>query len=323
MPKRGRSGIPNLYKKHTASCRNRDPLKCDCPWYGKYKRVNVNLARWSGQFVDPRRRQHAAVVMNRLQTAVDEHYFRAEGDYDVLGGKQTLGSFIVEWREHYAKVHDLDFASINPMLRAIDRAFGSHTLEYLQNASLQIERWLNELQRARGWADNTWNRYYQIFNSLFVRAIKWKQGTIARMTQNPMTAIDRRVGCTRRFRVRIEESVEDRLFAACDRLDDLVPSSWTKLDWEKAAEIRRRAAAGEAQAEIAAAFGISVPLCCQVIGRKVWNDERPGRHRKGNLMRLRLMMAFDSGARREEMMKIRLKHIDFNPLTVMIDGKVR
>jgi len=261
--------------------------------------------------------------MNRLRTAVDEHYFRAEGDYDVLGGKQTLGSFIVEWREHYAKVHDLDFASINPMLRAIDRAFGSYTLEYLQNASLQIERWLNELQRARGWADNTWNLYYQMFNSLFVRAIKWKQGTIARMTQNPMTAIDLRVGCTRRFRVRIEESVEDRLFAACDRLDDLVPSSWTKLDWEKAAEIRRRAAAGEAQAEIAAAFGISVPLCCQVIGRKVWNDERPGRHRKGNLMRLRLMMAFDSGARREEMMKIRLKHIDFNPLTVMIDGKVR
>jgi hypothetical protein len=39
MPQRGRSGIPNLYKKQTASCRTRDPLKCDCPWYGKYKGV--------------------------------------------------------------------------------------------------------------------------------------------------------------------------------------------------------------------------------------------------------------------------------------------
>ncbi len=34
MPKRARSGVPNLYKKHTAACRNREPLKCDCPWYG-------------------------------------------------------------------------------------------------------------------------------------------------------------------------------------------------------------------------------------------------------------------------------------------------
>ena len=66
MPKRGRSGIPNLYKKHCNSCRNRDPLKCDCPWYGKYKHVHVNLANWSGQYVDPRRRQHAVVVLNRL-----------------------------------------------------------------------------------------------------------------------------------------------------------------------------------------------------------------------------------------------------------------
>ena len=60
------------------------------------------------------------------------------------------------------------------MLRAIDRDFGIYTLEYLENASLQIERWLNDLGRQRRWADNTWNRYYQMFNSLFVRAIKWK-----------------------------------------------------------------------------------------------------------------------------------------------------
>jgi len=117
MPKRARSGVPNLYKKHTAACRNREPLKCDCPWYGKYKRINVNLARWSGQYVDPRRRQHAVVVLNRLRASVDEHFSRPEGDYEVLGGRQTLRSFIVEWREHYAKVHDLDFASIDPMLR--------------------------------------------------------------------------------------------------------------------------------------------------------------------------------------------------------------
>lgn len=40
-------------------------------------------------------------------------------------------------------------------------------------------------------------------------------------------------------------------------------------------------------------------------------------------MRLRLMMAFDSGVRREEMMRIQVKHIDFNPITVTIDGEAR
>ena len=54
------------------------------------------------------------------------------------GGKQTLRSFIVDWKEHYAKVHDLDFASLTSMLRAIDRDFGSYTLD-TRNASLQIE----------------------------------------------------------------------------------------------------------------------------------------------------------------------------------------
>ena len=322
MPKRSRSGIPNLYKKHTGNCRTRDPLKCDCPWYGKYKGVLVNLAKWSGQFVDPRRRQHAVVVINRLRTAIDEHFFRAEGEFEVLGGRQTLSQFIVEWKEHYAKVHDLDFASITPMLRAIDRDFGSYTLEYMSNASLQIERWLNDLQRQRKWADNTWNRYYQMFNSLFVRAIKWRNGNVVRMTLNPMASIDRRVGCKRKFRVRVEESIEDRLFAACDRLGDVKPTKWQKLDWEKAAEIRRRAATGESQLTIAADFKISPSLCCEVIKGLVWNPATRVR-RQGALMRLRLMMAFDTGVRREEMLKIQIKHITFNPITVTIDGQAR
>jgi integrase len=323
MPKRARSGIRNLYKKHNADCRTRDPLKCDCPWYGKYKRINVNLARWSGQYVDPRRRQHAVVVLNRLRASIDEHFFRPEGDYEVLGGRQTLRSFIVEWREHYCKVHDLDFASIDPMLRLIDRDFGSYTLEYLQNASLQIKRWLNEIGRQRRWADNTWNRYYQMFNSLFVRAIKWKNGNVVRMQHNPMAAIERRVGCKRRFRVRVEENVEDRLFAACDRLDEVKAPPFAVLDWDRAAQIRARAAAGEPQLAIAAAFGLSKSLCCAVIRGSGWNEARRHPYRKGKLMRLRLMMAFDTGARREETLRIQLKHIEFDPITVTIDGEPR
>lgn len=56
-----------------------------------------------------------------------------------------------------------------------------------------------------------------MFNSLFVRAIKWKTGTVVRMRTNPMASVERRVGCKRRFRPRFEEGIEDRLFAATDR----------------------------------------------------------------------------------------------------------
>ncbi len=62
-------GVKNLYKKHNNDCRNREPLRCDWPRYGRYKHVNVNPARWSGQYIDPRRRQHAVVVLNRLRVA--------------------------------------------------------------------------------------------------------------------------------------------------------------------------------------------------------------------------------------------------------------
>ena len=48
-------------------------------------------------------------------------------------------------------------------LRARGREFGSYTLEYFENASLQSELWPSELGRERRWADNTWNRYYQMF----------------------------------------------------------------------------------------------------------------------------------------------------------------
>ena len=122
---------------------------------------------------------------------------------------------------------------------------------------------------------------------------------------------------------RLDESVEDRLFAACDRLDDLKPPPWSRLDWDKVDEIRTRAAAGESQQELAAAFGISIPLCCQVIKGRVWTEARRRSQRKASLMRLRLMMAFDSGARRQEMMRVQLKHIDFNPIRITVDGRPR
>src|SRR5690348_9171291 len=104
MPKKAQSGVRGLYKKHSLACPHRGELgKCDCPWYAKYKGQTVNLARWSNQYVDPRRKQHATVILNRLRTAIDADVFRPDGEYEVATGNQPLRAFIAEWKEHYAK----------------------------------------------------------------------------------------------------------------------------------------------------------------------------------------------------------------------------
>lgn len=322
MPRRPRSGTPGLFKKHARGCVAAGPTQCDCPWYGKYKQIAVNLARWSNQYVDPRRKQHAIVVLNRLRAALDAHTFQPDGEYDVPTGSQTLRAFIAEWREHYAKTYGLRADSLDPMLGVIDRGLGTYSLNHLAGASLQLERWLNQMQRERRWSDVTWNKYHQLLHALFVRAIKWRTGNVSRMSQNPMDAIERRVAPKRRFRVRIEENAEDRLFAACELIDQ--PSIGRRvLDWEKVAAIRATAAAGESQIAIAADFKIAPSLCCEVVNGLIWNPANYKGRGDGPLMRLRLMMAFDAGVRREEMLRVQLKHIDFNPVKVTIDGQTR
>lgn len=72
------------------------------------------------------------------------------------------------------------------MLDVLVEGFGTCTLEHLAGVPLQIERWLNAAQKQREWSDNTWNRYYELLNSLFNRALKWKTSGVSRMATNPM-----------------------------------------------------------------------------------------------------------------------------------------
>jgi hypothetical protein len=231
--------------------------RCACPWWGKYKRITKSLAKWAGQEVDPFRKAHAVPVLNLFKVAIDARTYSPQGERESLGSRQTFKQFIDEWREHYRKVYGLSERSTEPQLRIIERGLGAYTMEQLAGASLDIKRRLNESQRTRGWSDNTWNRYYELLSTLFVRATKWRSGGVARIAVNPMAAIERRVGCKRKFRARVEESVEDRLFAACDLLDKPTFTHGFKLDREKVAAIRARLAAGERQLDVAAAFGIS------------------------------------------------------------------
>jgi integrase len=254
-----------------------------------------------------------------LVAAVDAGTFSPEGELQSLGSGQRLSDFITEWQTHYADEYDLTSNSLKPMLGVIGEGLGGFTLEHLADHSDHIERWLNRMQKDREWTDNTWNRYYELVNTLFNRAIRWK-----RLQTNPMASIDKRVGARRTFDVRIEEDIEDRLLAACEELNrpQHKPHS-IRLTFEKVEEIRRRVAAGERQTTVAAAFGISSGLCCQIIKGDVWNPQKYRIGTKGDEMRRRIYAAFDLGLRANEILRVQLKHVDFKPVRVELDGEKR
>ena len=326
MPQRAASKVKGLYKKHNLRCRNvkGDPAACDCPWYGTYQGISKGLAAWAGKEVNPRTKTGAEAVLRRLKTAIDERTYSPEGEQKSLGSGQRFSDFVLEWRTHYAEEYGLTSNSLDSMLNVLTEGLGSITLEQLAGDPILIERWLNRVAKERRWCPNTWNRYYELLSTLCVRATRWRTNGVPRMAQNPMTSIERRVGTKKKFGVRIEETAEDRLFDACEKLNrpQHAPHS-TLLDWDKVASIRERVAAGESQVGVASAFGISTGLCCQIIKGQIWNREKYRTGTKGDMMRLRLMMALDTGVRRDEMMLIQLKHINFRPSRIVVDGEAR
>ena len=116
MPRRGVSNVESLYKKHNVGCAHRhgDPTRCDCPWYGKYKGIYKGLANWCGQSVDPRRKEHAKVVLNRLKTAIDKRAYNSEGEEQSQGSGQRFSDFVQEWKTHYAEEYGLTSTSLDP-----------------------------------------------------------------------------------------------------------------------------------------------------------------------------------------------------------------
>jgi integrase len=160
--------------------------------------------------------------------------------------------------------------------------------------------------------------------SICARATRWRMNGLPRMVMNPMTSIERRVASKRKFKVRVEEPIEDKLFAACDQLNRPQHKPHSKLlDWAKVKQIRKLVEEGKSQVEVAKQFGISTGLCNQIVKKSIWNPEKYKQGTLGDLMRLRLMMALDTGARRGEMMLVQLKHIDFKPSVVTVDGERR
>ena len=282
------------------------------------------LEKWAGRQVDPRSRGRAEAVFSRLKTAIDSGTYDTGGEHLSLGSAQLFRDFVDEWRERYAKEYGLTSTSLEPMLGVLADEFGGSSLEQLAGASLRIERWLNDAKHERCWSDNTWNRYYELLNSLFNRAAKWRVNNVPRMRLNPMSSIDKRPGSTVKFETRIDEELEDRLLVACDRLNRPQHQPHSRiLTWDKVRSIRTRAKAGASQRSLALEYGISTGLCCQVVKGDVWNPEKYRIGTKGTEMRRRVYAAFDLGLRTAEVLALQLKHIDFKPVTVKVDGKPR
>jgi integrase len=326
MPKKSASHVRGLHKHHSRTCTKSGsrPTACACPWYGHYQGIQKGLATWAGREVDPRTTGPAVAVLTRLKASVDNGTYNAEGERLSLGSQQRFADFVAEWTTHYAKEHGLTSTSLEPMLNVLKEGLGRFTLEQLAGDPLRIERWLNCAKKERGWSDNTWNRYYELLNSLFNRAVKWRVNNIPRMRANPLASIDKRPGSTVKFETRIEEDVEDRLLRACDQLNRPQHAPHSKrLTWEIVAILRQRAAAGESQKALAAEFKISTGLCCQIIKGQIWNPDRYRIGAKGTEMRRRLYAAFDLGLRASEIAAIQLKHIDFKSVTVKVDGRQR
>src|SRR5262249_28934494 len=105
------------------------------------------------------------------------------------------------------------------------------------------------------------------------------------------------------------EAEEQQLLDGCKLLNEPIRGT-AKLTWDNVREIRMLAQAGTPQHQLAAAFKISRPLCCEIVRGQVWD---PGaKLTTGDEMRDRIIGALDTGCRRGEMMKIQNKHVDWH-----------
>ena len=147
---------------------------------------------------------------------------------------------------------------------------------------------------------------------------------VSRMAVNPMTSMEKRTGAKKKFETRLDEAIEEKLLEACALLNRPQHTPHSKrLTWDIVAGIRERVATGETQRTVAREFGISSGLCCQIVKGEIWNPEKYRTGTKGDEMRRRLYAAFDLGLRHGEIVRLQLKHVDFRPLKVRVDGNLK
>jgi len=313
--------IENLTKRHRPTCTNRAPdadlTRCRCPWRGRYRGKDVNLARWSRTKIDPTLVGPAEAVLKRLTQAIDDRDFDPAGERPPLGTAQSFKAFLQEWLDHYATPQGLSMDSLRPMVNVLkDSPLGRYSLEDLAGNAEVIEAWLNAEAITRRWSDKTWVEYRGLLFRVCKQATLWKRHDTPRMKVNPIAGIATRTPAEpEHFKQRhLLEDVEDKLFAVVGQMDRpqyRSANKRAKLTQEEADTIRLAVAAGWLQKDLAASFEVSPAVICDVIAGRIWNPDTIVMGTKGREMRRRLMAAFDLGLRVTEMLLVQLKHVDW------------
>jgi len=309
-----KSGTRGLYKNHSRSCRRpaRD-IDCDCGWRGQHDGIDVSLARWAGKAVDPRTKTDARKVLARLIDAIDNHAFDPTGETPAAAtGDQTLSAFIDEFQTHHLDANDKRGTGTPAMLGVLKRSkLGGMSLDMLASSPQLIADWLQATAKDRRWVASTTERYYEQLRALFNYGKRLKQGGKARVRVNPMDDVVPPVAKQPElYRRRVlTDSVEAKLFAACDDLDADIrraQQTRTKLTQPKADAIRRASTGGTLGTVLAKRYGVTPSVVSAIVNGQIWH---PQTRTKGAEMRRRLVVAFDGGPRAGEMLKTTTDHV--------------
>jgi integrase len=256
-----------------------------------------------------------------MRSAVLANTFDPKAEHpEAITSTTKFGEFLDEYVRDHVQANQLRSNSIDSYVAVFRKKFGNEPLGRLAANPSMWERWLNECRR-RGsideseqsknensdsrWADATYVRYVQFGRALFNWARRRKM-----VSENPFDVLELPTVVNTR-ETRISPAQEEKLLAACGRLDEPPKSKLMKVTPELVVEIRNRAESGELQKDIAASTGLSRPLVCQIIKGQVWN---PNRRRRclGLEMKRRIIAAMDLGLRAGEMLQVQVKHVDYD-----------
>jgi site-specific recombinase XerD len=303
-----KSKAEGLYKR----CRHLSWDKCSCPWWGRAKRSRVSLGKWAGVVIP--NKEAAKVVLSRLEAAVLAGSFDPRGETPhALGGDMTFSTFLDEFTKRHVDEDGLRSNSVASYLKVFRQRFGTEKLSSLAANPYVFEKWLKDEQQRLKWENSTFNRYFEHGRAMF----NWAKGRKL-ASENPFDAFERKQELNKRD-VRIAPEQEQKLLEACETLDTPRPSKLTKLTLEMVEDIRRRVEAGEQQKDVAAAFGVSRPLVCQIINGRVRHGHRGV---LGREMKRRLFAALDLGLREGEMLLLQVKHIDFDNWIIRLPSTI-
>lgn len=311
MPPRNRrkSKTEGLFKQ----CRHLDWDRCGCPWHGRYKRHRVSLQKWSGRRLSTK--DQAKVVLTRLVAAIDASTFTPKGERPVgAAANRSFSSILDDYIEKHVEGDRLRSNSTLSYLEVFRQAFGVESVERLSKSPHLIEDWLREQSTERKWSPANYNRYVEHGRALF----NWAQRREL-VTSNPFLALQlKSVGGNRERRITPEQ--EQQLLESCTLLDR-VPDRARKLTADTVADVRRRVAAGELQKAVALSLGITPSVVSNIVNGVIWNPNRL-QSSVGSEMRRRLIGALDLGLRAGEMLRVQVKHVDYETWKIHLPASV-